>query len=82
MTSTITEITRYFGTGKLSISEYRSDPIYLERQVWANIVDPDQNAPDQGLHFLPFCLYLLKMRYTNEKIRGTCSRKNINFWIP
>ena len=36
---------------------YRNDPKFLDRQVWANSVDPDQTAPRgayQGLHCLPF----------------------------
>ena len=39
--------------------EYSNDPKFLDRQVWANSVDPDQTAPDQGLHCLPFSLHLL-----------------------
>ena len=41
-----------------------------DRQVWADSVDPDQTAPDLGLHCLPFepghakmCL----MPYANNK---------------
>ena len=30
------------------ISSY--DPKFSDRQTWANSVDPDQTAPDQGLH--------------------------------
>ena len=37
---------------------YRNDPKFLDRQIWANSVDPDQTAPDQGLHCLPFRLHL------------------------
>ena len=37
---------------------YRNDPKIFDQQVWANTVDPDQTAPDQGLHCLPFCLHL------------------------
>ena len=32
---------------------------FSDRQVWANIADPDQTAPDQGLHCLQFPLHLL-----------------------
>ena len=39
---------------------YCNDAKYLDWQVWANSVDPDQTAPseqsDQGLHCLPFDL--------------------------
>ena len=38
---------------------YRNDPKFSDRQVWANSADPDQTAPDQGLHCLPFPLHLL-----------------------
>ena len=38
---------------------YCNDPKFLDRQVWTYIVDPDQTAPDQGLHCLPFHLHLL-----------------------
>ena len=30
---------------------YCNDPKYSDRQVWANSVDPDQTASDQGLQF-------------------------------
>ena len=40
-------------------SAYSNDPKFSDRQVWANSIDPDQTAPDQGLHCLPFCLHLL-----------------------
>ena len=36
-----------------------NDPKFSDRQVWANSVDLDQTAPDQGLHCLPFNLHLL-----------------------
>ena len=36
---------------------YRNVPKF--RQVWANSVDPNQTAPDQGLHCFPFRLHLL-----------------------
>ena len=38
-----------------------TDPKFLDRQVWANSVDPDQTVPegDQGLHCLPFRLHAL-----------------------
>ena len=42
---------------------YSNVPKFLDRQVWANIVDPDRAAArgesDQGLHCLPFHLHLL-----------------------
>ena len=34
--------------------KYCKDP--LDRYVWANSADPDQTAPDQGLHCLQFCI--------------------------
>ena len=36
-------------------------PRFSDGQVWANSIDPDQTAPDQGLHVhcLLFCLHLL-----------------------
>ena len=27
------------------LQEYRNDPKFLDRQVWANSADPDQTAP-------------------------------------
>ena len=38
---------------------YHNVPKLSDRQVWANSVDPDQTAPDQGLLCLPFRLHLL-----------------------
>ena len=38
---------------------YRNVPKFSDRLAWANNVDPDQTAPDQGLHSLPFRLHLL-----------------------
>ena len=42
--------------------KYRNNSVWLERQVWANSVDPDQTRPvaevDQGLHRVPFCQHL------------------------
>ena len=29
-----------------------------ERQIWVNIVNPNQTAPDQGLRCLPFHVHL------------------------
>ena len=29
----------------LPISEYRNDPKFPDRQIWANSADPDQTAP-------------------------------------
>ena len=37
----------------------RNDPKFSDRYVWANSVVPDQTAPDQGLHCLPFRLHRL-----------------------
>ena len=37
---------------KLSLN-YRNVPKFSDRQVRANSADPDQTAPDQGLHCLP-----------------------------
>ena len=37
---------------------YRNDPKFLDRQVSASSADPDQTAPPQGLHCLPFRLHL------------------------
>ena len=40
--------------------DYRNDPKYSDRQVWANSVDADQKEQsDRGLHCMPFCLHLL-----------------------
>ena len=41
------------------ISLYRNDPKFLDRQVWANSIDPDH----RGLQRLPFCLHLLFYMY-------------------
>ena len=38
---------------------YRNDPKFSDRYAWANSADPDQTAPDQGLHCLPFHLHRL-----------------------
>ena len=37
----------------------RNDPKISDRYVWANSADPDETAPDQGLHCLPFRLHRL-----------------------
>ena len=29
---------------------YGNDPKFSDRYAWANSADPDQTAPDQGLH--------------------------------
>ena len=39
--------------------DYGNDPKFLGRQIWTNSADPDQTAPDQGLHCLQFWLHLL-----------------------
>ena len=39
---------------------YRNVPKFSDRQVWANSADPDQTAPDQGLHCLQFHLHFLE----------------------
>ena len=36
---------------------YHNDPKFLDRYAWASSADPDQTAPDQGLHRLPFRLH-------------------------
>ena len=36
-----------------SCNEYRNDPKFSDRQVWA------KEQSDQGLHCLPLCLHLL-----------------------
>ena len=38
---------------------YRNDPKFSDRYAWANSADPDQTAPDQGQHCLPFRLHRL-----------------------
>ena len=53
---------------------YRNDPKFLDRQVWANIVDPDQlleELSDQGLRCLPLRLHLLDAAYSMA--RPPCS---------
>ena len=42
-----------------SFEVYRNVSKFSDRQVWANSADPDQTAPDQGLHCLQFPLHLL-----------------------
>ena len=42
-----------------SSPDYCNDPMFSDRQVWANSVDPDQEQSDQGLHCLPSHLHLL-----------------------
>ena len=37
-------MTRNIGLG-MGKKNYRNDPKFLDRQVWANCVDPDQTAP-------------------------------------
>ena len=44
---------------KDNIKLYRNDPKFSDRFTWANSADPDQTAPDQGLHCLPFRLHRL-----------------------
>ena len=39
--------------------KFRYFPKFSDGQVWANSEDPDQTAPDQGLHCLQFPLRLL-----------------------
>ena len=43
----------------LFLWQYRNDPKFSDKYAWANSVDPDQTAPDQDLHCLPFHLHLL-----------------------
>ena len=44
---------------RIAVQTYRNDPKFSDRYAWANSADPDQTAPDQGLHCLPFCLHRL-----------------------
>ena len=45
---------------KFMIYDYRNDPKFSNRHVWANSADPDQTEQsDQGLHHLQFRLHLL-----------------------
>ena len=54
--------------GNLRYHYFHNDPKFLDRQVWANSVDSDQEQSDQGLHCLPFCLHLLDaLLYGNYK---------------
>ena len=57
---------------------YSNDSKLSDRHVWANSIKPDQTAQsDQGLHSLPFRLYLLdallhcKRRCSNFRIITT-----------
>ena len=47
--------------------KYCNDPKFSDKQVCPNSVDPDQTAPDQGLHYLQFH-YILWMHYCKEKL--------------
>ena len=38
------KLLRYF-LGLSSVNQYRNDPKFTDRQVWANSADPDQTAP-------------------------------------
>ena len=46
-----------YRTSSTLMNIYRNDPKFLDRYGWANSADPDQTAPDQGLHCLPFRLH-------------------------
>ena len=50
--------------------EYHNNPMYGNRQAWANSIDPDQMplkvASDQGLHCLPLIKQLL------DTLAGKC----------
>ena len=52
---------RFNATHLLFIVEnmYRNVPKFSDRYAWANNADPDQTAPDQGLHCLLFRLHRL-----------------------
>ena len=43
----------------LVLMPYRNDPKFSDRYTWANSADPDQTAPVQGPHRLPFRLHHL-----------------------
>ena len=49
----------FVSPGSKNNLKYHSDPNFLDRQVRANSIDTNQTDPDQSLHCLPFCLYLL-----------------------
>ena len=59
----------------LHTNSVTDDLNFLDRQVWANSVDPDQTASlilehsDQGLYCLPFHLYLMEiLLYVKSKL--------------
>ena len=57
---TVLHMSLYHTTSWKSKQHCNPAPKFLERQVLANNVDPDQTAlEDWGLHYLPFCLHLL-----------------------
>ena len=43
---------------------YRKDPKFLDRYARPNTADPDQIAPDQGLHCLLFNLHHLEVSFS------------------
>ena len=56
--------------------QYHNDPKFLDRQVWANSVDPDQTEQsDQGLHCLPLCLHLLDTLF--YMVKPSCSNLRV-----
>ena len=66
------------GAGQGSIwSNYRTYSMYLNRQVWAINVDPDQTsqnaASDQGLH----CLPLIQQFYTHSQVVKWTQKRSI-----
>lgn len=67
------EAHRYNSSRCLEI--YHKDPKYLDRNVLAKVVDPDQSAPqeqsDQDLHCLLACLPRIFDTSPNRKINFT-----------
>ena len=43
----------------VGVLQYPNDPKFSDRYACANSADPDQTAPDKGLHCLPFHLHRL-----------------------
>ena len=54
-----------------SLHDCCNGPKFSDRQAWARSADPDQTAPDQGLHCLQFCLHLF-----DALLYGKNSRSN------
>ena len=47
----------------------RNDPKFSAGQICANSADPDQIAPSQGIHCLPFRLHLLDALLNGKILR-------------